>query len=116
MIDVPVGRTLDECFEKFREYDTLDENNMYNCRQCGNLTRINKKIDIYRCPPVLIVHLKRFKRDTFGGYGSYKGNTNVKIDSHVDFPLNFDMKKYVTGPGKFQPMKNDDLNYECYAV
>ena len=26
------------------------------------------------------------------------------------------MKKYVTGPDKFQPMENDDLNYECYAV
>jgi ubiquitin carboxyl-terminal hydrolase 8 len=59
----------------------------WKCPQCKAYRDAVKKIDIWRLPPLLIIHLKRFK---------YQGIWRDKITTLVDFPIeNLDMNRYI---------------------
>jgi ubiquitin C-terminal hydrolase len=73
------------------------------CPGCKEHRQASKKLDLWRLPEILVVHLKRFS------YSRYMKN---KIDTFVSFPIhNLNMNKYVKQTiGDQQPM------YELYAV
>ena len=74
---------LDECFKQFTKEEQLDEGNEWYCPSCKQHTRARVHMEIYNTPPVLIVHLKRFRN-------------NNKIDTLVEFPTtDLDMKNYI---------------------
>lgn len=70
---------LKDCIQLFMAEETLGANDMWYCSSCKEHRQAHKKMDIWKLPPVLVIHLKRF---------SYKSRYNrEKIDTLVDFPL-----------------------------
>ena len=94
--------TLGDCFEDFKQTETLDEDNKWYCSKCKDHVQANKTMELHQVPRVLIITLKRFKqtKSRYGGMGfgmdmgMFSGGE--KLDTLVDFPLNgFDMSPYV---------------------
>ncbi|XP_061450837.1 ubiquitin carboxyl-terminal hydrolase 8 isoform X2 [Rhineura floridana] len=94
--------TLQECLRLFSKEEKLTDNNRFHCSHCKTRRDSLKKIEIWKLPPVLLVHLKRF---------SYDGRWKQKLQSTVDFPLeNLDLSQYVIGP------KSNLKRYNLFAV
>lgn len=76
------------------------------CPKCKEHRQASKKLDLWKLPEILVVHLKRFS------YSRYMKN---KLDTFVNFPIrNLDLSKYVN-PAALEP--NPQLyTYELYAV
>ncbi|CAL4132443.1 unnamed protein product, partial [Meganyctiphanes norvegica] len=74
---------LSDCLEAFCSEETLE----YSCDKCKKIQQAAKKLQIWRLPPILIVHLKRFQ---------FVGNKWIKSQKIVDFPLReFDPTEYL---------------------
>lgn len=75
------------------------------CRYCPNCKKHQqacKKLDLWRLPEVLIIHLKRF---------SYSRFSNNKLEMFVDFPIHeLELSRYLACKSK-EPSK-----YRLYAV
>ena len=88
------------CFSSFVAEEILESDNSWYCPKCKKHQLAKKKIDIYKPPSILIVHLKRF-------------NNNEKISAEVDFPVNelLDISEYVV-----DPKEKDNCKYELFGV
>lgn len=80
---------LSECFELFQVPEELDKENTWYCAKCKEHVKAIKKLQIYRAPKVLILHLKRFK-------------TNYYMREKLSTPVLFkekglDISQYVLG-------------------
>lgn len=74
------------------------------CPSCKAHKCARKKIDLWKLPKILVLHLKRF------GF-SNRLLFREKIDNFVDFPLkNLDLTDYVKGPN------TENTRYELFAV
>lgn len=97
--------TVLECIEKFCAMEQLEETEMWYCNQCKQHVRAWKQFHVYRAPPILIVHLKRFQ---------YSASTHRrdKLGVLIDFPLvGLDLTAQVLHwTGDERPI------YDCYAV
>jgi len=71
--------TIYDCFELFSVPEQLGEENAWYCNKCKAHQRATKKMEIYKAPPIMMVHLKRFK-----GGGSFL--SKGKITEKIDFP------------------------------
>ena len=97
--------TILDCVEKYCEMEQLEEQEMWYCSRCKEHVRAWKQFHLYRAPPILIMHLKRFQ---------YSASTHRrdKISTFIDFPLEgLDLSDVV--------MHYDDGEkpvYDCYAV
>ncbi|CAK8672621.1 unnamed protein product [Clavelina lepadiformis] len=79
---------LDYCLKAFTSEEELGKDELYKCGKCDKLQVAKKKLDIWRLPPVLIIHLKRF-RIVNGRW--------IKSHKVVDFPKNdFDPSHFMT--------------------
>ena len=67
--------SLDECLRAFTEPEVLDGDNMTECSHCQQKRESTKRLQVYRFPRVLVLHLKRF------------GNDRKKIRASVEFPI-----------------------------
>ncbi|XP_076831887.1 ubiquitin carboxyl-terminal hydrolase 32 isoform X2 [Brachyhypopomus gauderio] len=56
---VPIS--LDSCLKAFTSEEELGEDELYYCSKCKTHRLATKKLDLWRLPPILIVHLKRFQ-------------------------------------------------------
>ncbi|NXX14755.1 UBP8 hydrolase, partial [Podargus strigoides] len=91
-----------ECLRLFSKEEKLTDNNKFYCSHCKARRDSLKKIEIWKLPPVLLVHLKRF---------SYDGRWKQKLQTSVDFPLEaLDLSQYVIGP------KNNLKRYNLFSV
>ena len=84
----------------------------WQCPKCNQLREASKKIDIWKLPQILIVHLKRFK---------YHGVWRDKLSTFVDYPLeNLDMDKYLYKNSPFTNAANNNSkpsnSYFLYAI
>ncbi|CAM9205743.1 unnamed protein product [Ectocarpus sp. 12 AP-2014] len=80
------GISLETCIRMFCEEEVLDGDNAWYCSNCKKHQRATKKLDLWKVPPVLIVHLKRFAGSS-------------KISSLVTFPLEgLDLSEVVKSP------------------
>ncbi|XP_074862762.1 ubiquitin carboxyl-terminal hydrolase 8 isoform X2 [Carettochelys insculpta] len=94
--------TLQECLRLFSKEEKLTDNNRFYCSHCKMRRDSLKKIEIWKLPPVLLVHLKRF---------SYDGRWKQKLQTSVDFPLeSLDLSQYVIGP------KSNLKRYNLFSV
>ena len=83
---------LDECLRAFTATAELSGDNASYCSRCRTHQTSAKTMTLFRLPPLLIVHLKRFSSPGggggggggFGGYGY--GRRSTKIDVDVRFP------------------------------
>ena len=97
--------TVGQCIEKYCQMEQLEETEMWYCSQCKEHVRAWKQFHLYRAPPILIVHLKRFQ---------YSASTHRrdKIDFFIDFPLKgLDLTKEV-----MHRSDKEKAIYDCYAV
>ena len=85
---------LQDCLEEFTREEKLEAG--WICPICEIQVEAYKKFDIWKVPPVLMFHLKRFQYST-----EIKG----KITKYVRYPLvNFNLAEYITGPQKHPPV------------
>ncbi|XP_043723050.1 ubiquitin carboxyl-terminal hydrolase 9-like isoform X2 [Telopea speciosissima] len=96
--------SLFSCLEAFLKEEPLGPDDMWYCPTCKEHRQASKKLDLWRLPEVLVVHLKRFS------YSRYLKN---KLDTLVNFPIhNLDLSKYVKSKGA-GPQSHA---YELYAI
>jgi ubiquitin carboxyl-terminal hydrolase 6/32 len=70
--------TLNKCLEAFTRQEELGEEEKYYCSSCKSHQLASKKLQIWRLPPILIVHLKRFH---------FLNGRWIKSHKIVDFPF-----------------------------
>ncbi|XP_062266019.1 ubiquitin carboxyl-terminal hydrolase 8 isoform X1 [Platichthys flesus] len=93
-LSLPLASTskcsLQDCLRLFSKEEKLTDNNKVFCRHCKAHRDSTKKLEIWKVPPILLVHLKRF---------SYEGRWKQKLQTTVDFSLDsLDLSQYVIGP------------------
>lgn len=71
------GCSIHDCLKSYTEPETLQESDAYYCSKCKTHRGVSKKISIYRLPPVLVLHLKRFSYSTF---------SRDKVSTAIRFP------------------------------
>lgn len=97
-------RSLEDCLNLYLEEDELTGDNQWYCEKCKKHTDATKKTDLWVLPPILIIHLKRFKSDDFGRAGR-------KNDSALQYPISgWDLSEAVQSRGGGTPV------YDLYAV
>ncbi|XP_057438932.1 ubiquitin carboxyl-terminal hydrolase 8-like [Lotus japonicus] len=76
-----------KCLEAFLKEEPLGPEDMWYCPSCKKPQQATKKLDLWRLPEIVVIHLKRFS------YSRYFKN---KLDTFVDFPVNdLDFSAYV---------------------
>ncbi|PKA60058.1 Ubiquitin carboxyl-terminal hydrolase 10 [Apostasia shenzhenica] len=96
--------SLFSCLEAFLKEEPLGPDDMWYCPSCKEHRQATKKLDLWRLPQILVVHLKRFS------YSRYLKN---KLDTFVNFPVhNLDLSKYV----KSKTATPQSYIYELYAI
>lgn len=94
-----------DCIEKYCQMEQLEDTEMWYCNRCKDHVRAWKQFHLYRAPPILIVHLKRF-------HYSATTHRRDKITSFIDFPLEgLDLTNLVS-----QFDEGKEPIYDCYAV
>merc|ERR1712226_805368 len=84
--------TLHACLRKNAEREQLAEVDAVYCSTCKEHRQQRKKLDLCSLPEVLVIHLKRFGRDSMDG-------PLTKICSPVEFPLELDLGEFVRQKG-----------------
>ncbi|XP_057536456.1 ubiquitin carboxyl-terminal hydrolase 8 [Amaranthus tricolor] len=79
--------SLYRCLEAFLKEEPLGPEDMWYCPGCKQHRQATKKLDLWRLPEILVIHLKRF---------SYSRYTKNKLETYVDFPVdNLDLSMYI---------------------
>lgn len=97
--------TLVDCIQAFLTKETLEEAERWYCDRCKEHQRAEKQFFMWRAPPILIVHLKRFE---------VEGYRRERNDTVVDFPISgLDLSPYVLDRRSDGPHGH---LYDLYAV
>ncbi|KAL8795293.1 MAG: hypothetical protein Q9195_002162 [Heterodermia aff. obscurata] len=73
------GISLEDCLDEFVKPETLSENDAWYCPDCKAHRRATKTFELWKCPDILVIHLKRFS--------SGQARLRDKLDIFVDFPV-----------------------------
>jgi len=114
-LPLPAGRgpvQLADAMSLFCREEALDGDNAWQCEKCRQRVPALKKLDLWKLPPLLMIHLKRFEwvEERCGGIPYYHVR---KLNCMVDLPLEgLDMSSLVAerSPQKAQ------LMYDLCAV
>ncbi|XP_072273184.1 ubiquitin carboxyl-terminal hydrolase 32 isoform X1 [Pyxicephalus adspersus] len=88
---------LDSCLRAFTSEEELGEDEMYYCSKCKTHCLATKKLDLWRLPPILIIHLKRFQ---------FVNGRWIKSQKIVKFPREkFDPSAFLVPQGPVQYQK-----------
>ncbi|GAA0154175.1 cysteine protease [Lithospermum erythrorhizon] len=80
--------SLYRCLEAFLKEEPLGPEDMWYCPICKKHCQASKKLDLWRLPEILVIHLKRF---------SYSRFLKNKLETFVDFPVrDLDLSEYIT--------------------
>lgn len=81
-----------------------DSNIEYTCSKCKKMRNCIRKTDIWKLPPLLIIHLNRFEHDVL----------MRKKQNYVDFPMeNLDLSSYV---GMNNNSSSRYSNFDLYGI
>ncbi|KAL6183628.1 hypothetical protein ACLB2K_045039 [Fragaria x ananassa] len=95
--------SLPRALESFTKIEKInDSETKFTCENCKEEVSVEKQLVVDEAPPVAAFHLKRFKTD---------GNYVEKIDKHIEFPLELDLKPYTSSNNS-----DVELKYELYAI
>jgi ubiquitin carboxyl-terminal hydrolase 8 len=95
--------TLDDCLQLYCEEELLEGDEQWYCPKCETHVDATKKIDLWMLPPILIIHLKRFKFSVFG--------ERSKIDRSIRYQLSdWDLSQLKKSKSGSYPL------YELYAI
>ncbi|RID68847.1 hypothetical protein BRARA_C00982 [Brassica rapa] len=95
--------SLYKCLEAFLTEEPLGPDDMWYCPGCKEHRQAIKKLDLWRLPEILVIHLKRF---------SYSRFMKNKLEAFVDFPIDgLDLSSYIS-------YKNGQTTYRymLYAI
>ncbi|KAL6593371.1 hypothetical protein ACP70R_049026 [Stipagrostis hirtigluma subsp. patula] len=105
----PAKRTRGEplslyaCLDAFLREEPLVPEDMWYCPSCKAQRQASKKLDLWRLPEVLVIHLKRF---------SFSRSTKQKLETFVNFPIHdLDLTHYIANK-----KSSHRQIYELYAV
>lgn len=91
------------CFFSYENKIILVAFNFRYCPSCKKHQQASKKLDLWRLPEVLVVHLKRF---------SYSWSLKNKLETFVDFPIDdLDLSGYLV-----HRIGNLPCKYKLYAI
>ncbi|KAI4340513.1 hypothetical protein MLD38_025341 [Melastoma candidum] len=80
--------SLYKCLEAFLTEEPLGPEDMWYCPSCKEHRQASKKLDLWRLPEILVIHLKRF---------SYSRFMKNKLETYVDFPISdLDLSAYIS--------------------
>ncbi|XP_007028022.2 PREDICTED: ubiquitin carboxyl-terminal hydrolase 8 isoform X1 [Theobroma cacao] len=80
--------SLNKCLEGFLQEEPLGPDDMWYCPRCKKPRQANKKLDLWRLPEILVIHLKRF---------SYSRFFKNKLETFVDFPIHdLNLSNYIS--------------------
>ena len=84
-----------DCLDLFISQEKIDEN-IYYCSKCKKRNKFTKKMDLYKEPYYLIIHLNRYKINQANKTNFYLNKyINIKNDCFIDFPIqNLDLTEY----------------------
>ncbi|KJE90982.1 Usp8 protein, variant 2 [Capsaspora owczarzaki ATCC 30864] len=89
-LPIPLDKThptLADCIELFTRSERIDGENQWFCERCRQHRSAVKSLQLWKLPPVLLIHFKRFY---------YDGPWRDKLHHYVEFPLdNLDMNPHV---------------------
>lgn len=95
--------SLYACLDAFLREEPLVPEDMWYCPRCKERRQASKKLDLWRLPEVLVIHLKRF---------SFSRSTKHKLETFVNFPIHdLDLTNYVACKSSTQRQL-----YELYAL
>jgi hypothetical protein len=96
--------TIYDCFRQFSSWEILDQENMWYCSNCKDFVEAAKRMELLRCPPILIIHLKRFRiRNEV-----FTSRSGERINTLVGFPLrDLDLTRFV---------RDAEAKYDLYAI
>ncbi|XP_062197041.1 ubiquitin carboxyl-terminal hydrolase 5-like isoform X2 [Phragmites australis] len=95
--------SLYSCLDAFLREEPLVPEDMWYCPRCKEQRQASKKLDLWRLPEVLVIHLKRF---------SFSRSTKHKLETFVNFPIhNLDLTHYIANK-----KSSHRQIYELYAV
>ncbi|XP_010929801.2 ubiquitin carboxyl-terminal hydrolase 5 isoform X1 [Elaeis guineensis] len=95
--------SLYACLDAFLREEPLVPEDMWYCPKCKEQRQASKKLDLWRLPEVLVIHLKRF---------SFSRSTKHKLETFVNFPIHdLDLTNYVANKNSSQRQI-----YELYAL
>ncbi|KAI6669738.1 hypothetical protein NL676_004623 [Syzygium grande] len=95
--------SLYKCLEAFLTEEPLGPDDMWYCPRCKEHRQASKKLDLWRLPEILVIHLKRF---------SYSRFLKNKLETYVDFPIdNLDLSAYIASKNG-----QSSCRYMLYAV
>jgi len=96
-------RSLEDALQLFLAEEMLSGDEQWRCNRCKQRVDARKKIDIWKLPPVLVIHLKRFEFDTRSGRFR-------KIQADLKSPLSIDLSSWV------QTEQKETLVYDLQCV
>ncbi|GAP88489.2 putative ubiquitin specific peptidase 11 [Rosellinia necatrix] len=100
------GLTLEECLDEFERDEILSEQDMWYCPRCKEHRRASKKLDLWKTPDILIIHLKRF---------SSSGYRRDKLETLVEFPTeNLDITSRVLQTEDGKKEIYDLIGVDCH--
>ncbi|XWS66580.1 hypothetical protein CRYUN_Cryun05aG0211800 [Craigia yunnanensis] len=80
--------SLYKCLKSFLQEEPLGPDDMWYCPRCKKPRQANKKLDLWRLPEILVIHLKRF---------SYSRFFKNKLETYVDFPIHdLNLSNYIS--------------------
>lgn len=107
------GTTIYDCLSWFSTEETLTGNDKWYCAKCKNHVNALKKMEVYRAPEFLIIHLKRFSHQRASFFSS------KKINELINFPIEgLDLSEYVLQNTQQASGKKgqESYVYDLYAV
>lgn len=105
-LSLPIPRwieepTLEECLQEFTREELLSGDQKWVCPNCKVKVNATIKFDIWKVPPILLVHLKRFRYTAF---------EKTKIRTLVKYKLtSFNLNDQIAAS------KDSDCTYDLYA-
>eukprot|EP00929_Paragymnodinium_shiwhaense_P107024 TRINITY_DN72990_c0_g1_i1.p1 TRINITY_DN72990_c0_g1~~TRINITY_DN72990_c0_g1_i1.p1 ORF type:complete len:602 (-),score=107.94 TRINITY_DN72990_c0_g1_i1:168-1973(-) len=96
-LSLPVARTgmsqVTDALEKYLEEETLTGDEQWYCEKCKKKVDAKKRIELWKLPPVLVLHLKRFEYDQ-------RSRRFKKVDTRLSAPMMIDLASYCSSPQK----------------
>ncbi|XP_078445874.1 ubiquitin carboxyl-terminal hydrolase 20-like [Wolffia australiana] len=102
-LEIEEAESLEEALESFTKVERIDDPEIkLICEGCKARVFVEKQLTLDLSPPVLALHLKRFKSN---------GYFTDKLDKFVKYPTAINLK-----PFHADPKSQEELEYEIYAA
>uniref|UniRef100_A0A1D1Z570 Ubiquitin carboxyl-terminal hydrolase 21 n=1 Tax=Anthurium amnicola TaxID=1678845 RepID=A0A1D1Z570_9ARAE len=102
-LEIEDAESLEDALESFTTVEKIEDPEIkFTCEGCKAQVSVQKQFTLDQVPPVIALHLKRFKSN---------GYIADKIDKFVKYPLDLDLK-----PFHSNPEVEGELKYELYAA